>query len=208
MIEVAESLIAARGLASVSLRDVQREAGQRNKSAAQYHFGTRDGLLLAIIETRMTPVNDARNERLDQLVAGGALEARARTTDVRAIVEAFIEPLADAVASPGSCYARFLAQVTADPHGAALTIDHLAASSTLRTEELLAAATPDLPPSLRAERFVRLVLVTVGTLAGWEGRTICAADRPALVADLIDTAVGLLIAPVSPTTARLLRTAA
>ena len=172
MIDVAEALIAARGLSSVSLRDVQREAGQRNKSAAQYHFGTRDGLLTAIVERRMTPVNAARHERLDQLDATTPCGTPGvhDVHDVHAIVEAFVLPLADAVASPDSCYARFLAQVVADPHASEVVVDHLAASSTLRTEAMLAAACPDLPESLRAERFIRLVLVTVTTLAGWEAR--------------------------------------
>ncbi|MCU1639860.1 MAG: taurine dioxygenase [Nocardia sp.] len=45
MIDAAERLIAERGLAAVTLQDVQNAAGQSNRSAAKYHFGSRDGLL-------------------------------------------------------------------------------------------------------------------------------------------------------------------
>ena len=53
MIDAAERLASERGLGAMSLRDVMAEAGQRNKSAAQYHFGSREGLVEAVIEARM-----------------------------------------------------------------------------------------------------------------------------------------------------------
>jgi AcrR family transcriptional regulator len=51
MVDAAERLMAERGIAAVSLREVQDAAEQRNKSAAHYHFGSREGLIRAIIET-------------------------------------------------------------------------------------------------------------------------------------------------------------
>ena len=47
MIDAGERLAAERGIAAMSLREVQAAAGQRNKSAAQYHFGSRTGLIEA-----------------------------------------------------------------------------------------------------------------------------------------------------------------
>uniref|UniRef100_UPI0035C6F61D TetR family transcriptional regulator n=5 Tax=Nocardia seriolae TaxID=37332 RepID=UPI0035C6F61D len=44
IILAAEQLIAERGPA-VPLRDIAAAAGQRNNSAIQYHFGSRDGLV-------------------------------------------------------------------------------------------------------------------------------------------------------------------
>ena len=46
-----ERLIAEFG-PEVSLRDVAVAAGQRNNSAVHYHFGSRDGLIKAIIGHR------------------------------------------------------------------------------------------------------------------------------------------------------------
>ena len=45
IIVAAERLIAERGV-DVPLRDIAAAAGQRNNSAVQYHFGSRDGLIV------------------------------------------------------------------------------------------------------------------------------------------------------------------
>ena len=39
IIRAAEELFAARGIDSVSLREINRAAGQSNTGAVQYHFG-------------------------------------------------------------------------------------------------------------------------------------------------------------------------
>jgi AcrR family transcriptional regulator len=48
LVDVAERLFAENGIASVSLRKVGAVAEQRNTSAAQYHFGSKEALLAAI----------------------------------------------------------------------------------------------------------------------------------------------------------------
>ena len=104
LLTTAERLFAERGLAGVSLREIGVAAGQRNNSATQYHFQSKDGLILALCEHRMRPVNERRVALL------GALEG----DDLRGLVEAFVFPLAEAV-RPGSFYLRFLAQLLAGP---------------------------------------------------------------------------------------------
>ncbi|MGH6781308.1 MAG: TetR/AcrR family transcriptional regulator, partial [Sphingomonadaceae bacterium] len=42
-----EALIGLHGIDGVSLEDIARGAGQANKYAVQYHFGSRDGLIQA-----------------------------------------------------------------------------------------------------------------------------------------------------------------
>ena len=49
LIAAAERLFAARGIDGVSLREINREAQQRNTTSLQYHFGDREGLLRAIM---------------------------------------------------------------------------------------------------------------------------------------------------------------
>src|SRR5687768_9366109 len=109
MIEAAERVAAERGMAAMSLREVQAVAGQRNKSAAQYHFGSRRGLIEAIVATRMGPINEQRAARL------AALDAAGGAPELRSLVAVLVEPLAEATMRPGSCWARFLAQGIADP---------------------------------------------------------------------------------------------
>lgn len=108
LLDAAERLFATRGLDAVSLRQIGVEAGQRNTGAAQYHFGSKEALVDAVFERRMTLVNVHRNRILDHL------DAERRGTDPAALVEAFVVPFAAAVGY-GSTYARFSAQVMAHP---------------------------------------------------------------------------------------------
>ena len=48
LIETAERLFAEKGIDNVSLREINRAAGQKNVAALHYHFGTRESLLEAI----------------------------------------------------------------------------------------------------------------------------------------------------------------
>ncbi len=60
LIVVAERLFAERGVNSVSLNTITTAAGQKNRSALQYHFGNRDGLLQAIIDRHARRVHALR----------------------------------------------------------------------------------------------------------------------------------------------------
>ncbi len=64
LILVAEKMIAEKGLNAISEREIAREAGQKNNSAVQYHFGSRAGLISAILDLRMIPLNARRHEML------------------------------------------------------------------------------------------------------------------------------------------------
>jgi AcrR family transcriptional regulator len=111
-------LFAQHGIGAVSLRSINVAAGQRNNSAALYHFGTKAGLISAIVNTRLGPINAHRAE----LVA--AAEAYGRGQDVDALVEALVVPLAEfTLAKPDrSYYARFLAVSYTDPQWSDLTL--------------------------------------------------------------------------------------
>ena len=69
LIDTAEKLFLARGLDEVSLRTIVREAGQRNQSALQYHFGSRDGLIAAILNRRMQHLEARRRVLVDEALA-------------------------------------------------------------------------------------------------------------------------------------------
>lgn len=108
LIDAAERLYAAHGIEGVSMRDIAAAAGNRNNSAVQYHFGSREGLLEAIFQHRMTAINETRRCYLDGIDRAGL------GRDVRALVSAEIRPLTDFLGStPDSGhYARFLARVS------------------------------------------------------------------------------------------------
>jgi len=100
LLDAAERLIAARGVHGVSLRQIGAAAGARNNSAAQYHFGDRAGLLRAIFERRMGPLDERRL----------AILADQPNPDLPVLVRALVDPLASTVSEQvdGSWYVRFL----------------------------------------------------------------------------------------------------
>src|SRR5262245_22442952 len=59
LLDTAERLFAERGITGVSLREITEAAGQRNASVVQYHFGSRAGLVAAVLDRHMEPVDAA-----------------------------------------------------------------------------------------------------------------------------------------------------
>jgi AcrR family transcriptional regulator len=104
----AERLFAQRGIEAVSLREILEEAGQRNKSAAQYHFGGKDGLVTAVTSYRIHSINQRRMVRLDEIEAAG------QQGDVRSLAEALVYPLAEILDERDNHFLGFLARLHLD----------------------------------------------------------------------------------------------
>jgi AcrR family transcriptional regulator len=192
LVEHAERLFAERGIEGVSLRDVCAAAGQRNHSAAQYHFGDRAGLVVAVYEARMTVVDQRRRA----LMAG--LEAERRLDGVDGAVEAIVLPLLEVVTGIDSWYARFLARLRWDPFASDVVAGLPAAASFRDARDRLLGALAALPADVRRSRVDQLATLAIGTLAGWEwarhhDRSRLAA--PALAAELLATASAMVRAP-------------
>lgn len=66
ILRAAERIYAASGFHGMSLRDVTVLAGV-NLAAVNYHFGSKDKLILALADRRLTPINSERIERLGKL---------------------------------------------------------------------------------------------------------------------------------------------
>lgn len=49
---------------TASLVDITRRAGQRNRGAVHYHFGSRDGLIVAVIDQHAAFLAQLLNERM------------------------------------------------------------------------------------------------------------------------------------------------
>lgn len=65
LLRSAGRLIAERGLEGVSFREISREAGQRNATALQYHFGDRERMLRALMQLHAERVAVRRQTLLD-----------------------------------------------------------------------------------------------------------------------------------------------
>ena len=188
LIETAEQLFAERGIEAVSLRDVCAAAGQRNHSAAQYHFGNRAGLVRAVFDHRMGIVNARRH----------ALLAVTADDDTAAIVAAVVRPLTSVVAETNGWYGRFLHRVQWDDTVRDVLAEAPALAGYGQAVRLLGRRMADLPADVRAHRAELVGTMVIGTVAAWEwrrqrGQRALPVDE--LDADLITTLVAVVHAP-------------
>ncbi|MCA9534267.1 MAG: TetR/AcrR family transcriptional regulator [Myxococcales bacterium] len=111
LIATAERLYAERGLDGVSLVEISREAGQRNRGAAQYHFTDKAGLVQAILDKHVPGIETARHALID------ALEAQEGEPPLRAWVEALVRPVAAKLDDPdgGRAFLRVQAERMRQP---------------------------------------------------------------------------------------------
>ncbi len=109
LIEAAERLIAEKGLADVSTREILQEAGQRNQSALQYHFGSKKGLIGATISERTSQLDQERLKMLDAIGDDPSL---------RQLFEVLILPLGELMKTKaaGANYLNFLSQAITQPN--------------------------------------------------------------------------------------------
>ena len=203
LILAAESLFAERGIDGVSLREINIAAKQRNTSAAHYHFGSKDALIDAIFEYRRPEIGRRRDELLD------ALEQSGRATDVRALVEALIMPLAAELepSEEPSRYLEFLAHLflTSPTQVGGILRKHQAADARLGT--MMARALPDVPRRALGLRQFLMGRHVVISLAVYHRRGL-EIDAPIFegyLSDMTDSVAGYLSAPLSEHTLALQR---
>lgn len=122
LLDVSEQLLSARGIESVSLREIRLAAGQRNTSALQFHFGDRDGLLRALRRRHQERLQDRLLTLYERMIADG------RESDTRALVEVLVRPTVDYVFEGPSerAWVRISADLAARPE---LRVHHFVASA-------------------------------------------------------------------------------
>jgi AcrR family transcriptional regulator len=89
ILDAAEKLFSRHGFAATSLRMLTKEAGV-NLAAVNYHFGSKEELIKAVIERRLLPLNRLRTEKL--LSVKRNAEEENRLPGVREVILAFMEP--------------------------------------------------------------------------------------------------------------------
>lgn len=189
ILHTAERLIAERG-PDVSLREIAAAAQQRNNSAVHYHFGSRDALIEAVIDARMTVLEARRLELLAEYEAAGRSAG-----DVRALVELLVLPLADLRTEGVTHYCRFLEAVRSHP--AVAGRERLADSGMPAVRIIVGRLDRalDLPPQTRRQRLAAMATVLFALLADLERAEPAQPDAGAQVSGIVDMLVGLLAAP-------------
>ena len=89
ILDAAEKLFAQKGFYATSLRMLTQEAGV-NLAAVNYHFGSKEELIKAVIERRILPLNKVRLERMQKIKDN--VNAEGCPPDTREILLAFFEP--------------------------------------------------------------------------------------------------------------------
>jgi AcrR family transcriptional regulator len=194
LIETAERLFAERGLDAVSMRQINREAGQLNTSSIHYYFGTREAVIEAVVERRMSAVNRRRMALHEQMAADG------RHRCLRDVVASYVHPLA--AQEGGGNYVRFLAQTYAS---AEVDIGGLARGrwdqSLQQVSEWARALLPKLPDPVFRERMSYLYRAVVYALADRQRDLLAKRERPdrlptdEFIEDLIEMQTAALRAP-------------
>ena len=106
LLDAAESLFGQRCL-HASIRDITR-AGKTNLAAVNYHFGSKEALVAAVLERKAAPVNRERLQRLNELEESGS------PVPVEQILRAFAEPTVDLQLHHQN-FVRFAGRVVTDP---------------------------------------------------------------------------------------------
>jgi AcrR family transcriptional regulator len=162
LIDAAARAFATDGVFSASLLDITRQAGQRNRGALHYHFGSRMGVLRAVLERHA----DFLARREGELLA----VALARPDDdIESVVEAIVRPAAELAESGwrGRCYLMILAelveedQTTLDPGVQAA----LAGTGGFEVYAVLGARMPPVSPEVQIERFSLVTAFILRTVA-------------------------------------------
>jgi AcrR family transcriptional regulator len=168
LLDAAARAFAEHGVFNASLLEITRQAGQRNRGALYYHFGSREGVLCAVLEEHVDFLAAREGELLE--IALGTPE-----DDVESVVEAIVRPAAELAESSwqGRCFLLILAElVQEDP--AALDPDVSAVLARTGGEAvyaLLGSRMPEVSTDLRLERFALITMLILRSVAD-RGRSI------------------------------------
>ncbi|HWS34698.1 MAG TPA: TetR/AcrR family transcriptional regulator [Actinoplanes sp.] len=195
ILDTAERLFGEHGVFSVSNRQISAAAGQGNNAAVGYHFGSKDDLVRAIVLRHAEPMTAIRLRLLDEFGGGD---------DVRDWVVCVVRPITEHLAGLGnpSWYARFAAQLIAEPNLRALTEAEVGGLPSLQSVfRGLDRVLPELSPEVRRERDDMAHTLILHFCARRERTLPPGVDvRPiwkSTETSLIDALEGLYRAPVS-----------
>ena len=205
LVEAATHEFADHGVRGASLLEISRRAGQRNRASVHYHFGSRDGILAAVLSQHhrfLYPRNVELHAAAEKAAPGDLLPV------VRALALPAIEigetgPL-------GRGYLTILAELAV--HGVDRTdpavLEAMTTSGGYLNYQLLGeqlgAAQPGLPPALRDLRRDKSCQFLMRTVAdrdrdlasAGEGMLPEAVSLEDYTANLIAMTVGMLSAPL------------
>jgi len=156
LLDAAEELFSERGIPAASLRAITERAAA-NLAAVNYHFGSKQGLVLAVFDRRLAPLNRERLALLERCeVEKGSVED---------VVRAFIGPVfrtaREAHAGMGA-FAQMMARAYSEPSD---EVREIFASQFSEVIDRFAAALARRLPGLPEEEIFWRLLFVAGAMA-------------------------------------------
>ena len=209
LILAAERIFSEEGISNTSLRRITQAAGQRNESAIHYHFGSREGVVQAILDLRTKPVNAARVALLGEMRAAAAGAPLGSPEVARTLVA----PLANYLRTSAgrSHYLRFLGRLWLDRPVWRKFEGRTQDTGLQLMHEALIEAKPHMPAMIVRQRFAMGIQMGNSTLSRMEGLAFDRGETydwkraEAQTSDLIDSIAAVFDASLSPETVRALR---
>lgn len=157
LMDTAEKLFAVNGVTSTSIRSINDAAGQ-GAASIHYHFGSKGGLLEAVLMRRGEAMMATITGRADQLLA------RPAPPTIRELVTTLFAPHAKLIRDDpvgGGYWEQIISQLSLseDP-----LLNKLSAQVTHKLEALLERACPEVDPTIRKQRWQIAVLTLINLL--------------------------------------------
>lgn len=196
LVLAAERLFALRGIDGVSLRQIAAAAGSSNNSAVHYHFGSKDGLIDAILRYRLPQLISERR----------LLTSQCDPSDLRSRFGAHYLPVLHMAEAPDNHYVTFIEQLQRRELAAGRTSFALPEEGVRSDDEFrrdLEVLLADLDEALRHMRVVQAQLLCLHAAVDREHAVVSATELPPFelfVSSLLDGITGFLAAPASPAT--------
>jgi AcrR family transcriptional regulator len=193
ILDAALRLFAERGIEAISLREIRLAAGQRNAGALQYHFGSKDGLLKALLERELPPLVARRRALLAVAEQSGELRQAAAV---------FVLPFAEfATGNPEQqAVVMLLNQLHDDVNLSFSQIMNLVGDTAIgEAADLLMRRLDHIEPALLSERITvaHSIFLHAAATRARGGSRERHLDDATFQANLVDMFLGALIAPVT-----------
>ncbi len=163
IIDTAERLFAERGVDNTSLLDISKAAQQKNRSALQYHFTNKQGLLDAVLDKHAKGIAERRTAMLDQLETGGEFSPYQ-------LIEALVLPMADQLdnVDGGHAFLKIHSQLMTSANYSELRARRdQTAPDVLRLQKLMVQSTNTRNPEFIRARMMLAGVVLVHGLADY-----------------------------------------
>ncbi len=192
LLDAAEQLFAKHGVERVALTGIVAASRQKNRSALHYYFGSREGVLAAVLDRRLRHINALRHAMLES--------TQPPSSCLLETVKAFVAPLCHIVLNEpwGADYVSILAQVSFHPRLLGeRTLDDANLSAIRRCKRLVGQALPEVPRKVLSSRLRWFTDSVILALARWTRETPRTLRTYGSMQDIVDQLVAYGVAGLS-----------